>query len=65
VGESICVTVGMKDGTGLRFSRGGRSALGLLGLFVARPAVGRKDIRNDASMALYVEESESVEVVLE
>jgi len=62
VGESECVTVGMKDGTGLRFSRGGRSALGL---FVARPAVGRKDIRNDASMALYVEVSESTEVVLE
>lgn len=62
MGESVCVTVGMKEVTGLRFNRGGRSALGL---FVARPAVGIKDIRNDASIALYVEVSESTEVVLE
>ena len=55
-------TVGMKEGTGLRFSRGGRSALGL---FIAKPLVGRKDIRNEASIALYVEVSESTEVVLE
>lgn len=52
----------MKEGTGLRFSRGGRSALGL---FIAMPLVGRKDIRNEASIALYVEVSESTEVVLE
>jgi len=56
------VTEGMKEGTGLRFNRGGRSDLGL---FIIRPVVGRKDIRSDASMALYVEVSESVEVVLE
>jgi len=36
-----------------------------LGLFFPRAFGGRKDIRNDASMALYVEVSESVEVVLE
>ena len=60
-GESLCVTVGINEG-GLRFNRGGRSALGL---FVARPAVGRKDIRNDSSIALYVEVSELMEVVLE
>jgi len=58
----VWVTEGMKEGTGLRFNRGGRSALGL---FIIRPVVGRKDIRSDASMALYVEVSESVEVVLE
>ena len=52
----------MKVGTGLRFSRGGRSALGL---FTEGPFAGRKDMRNDASMALYVEVSESMEVVLE
>lgn len=62
MGESACATVGTKEGTGLRFSRGGRSGLGL---FVPRPLEGRKDIRNDASMALYVEVSESMEVVLE
>ena len=62
MGESVCVTVGMKDGTGLRFNRGGRSALGL---FIAGAAVGIKDIRNDASIALYVEVSESTDVVLE
>ena len=58
MGESPCVTVGMKEGTGLRFNRGGRSALGLF-------VVGRKDIRSDASMALYVEVSEHTEAVLE
>lgn len=62
MGESVWVTEGMKEGTGLRFNRGGRSAFGL---FIIRPVVGRKDIRSDASMALYVEVSESVEVVLE
>ena len=49
MGESACGAMGMKEGTGLRFSRGGRSALGL---FVVRPVVGRKDIRSEASMAL-------------
>lgn len=58
----MCVTVGTKEVTGLRFNRGGRSALGL---FVARLVIGRKDICNDASMALYVEVSESTEVDLE
>lgn len=62
MGESACVTAGAKEGTGLRFSRGGRSDLGL---FVNRPLDGMKDIRNDASTALYVEVSESTEVVLE
>lgn len=52
----------MKGGVGLRFSRGGRSGLGL---FIKRPLDGRKDIRSDGSMALYVEMSESTEVVLE
>ena len=56
------MTEGMKEVTGLRFNRGGRSALGL---FVARAAIGRKDICNDASMALYVDVSESTEVDLE
>ena len=65
VGESVCVTVGMKVVTGLRFSRGGRSALGL---FIPRPGAGTKDIRSDASMTLYLEVSESTEsteIVLE
>lgn len=62
MGESAWATVGTNEGTGLRFSRGGRSDLGL---FVPRALGGRKDIRNDASMALYVEVSESMEVVLE
>lgn len=56
------VTMGTKEETGLRFSRGGRSGLGL---FVVKPAVGRKDILSEASMALYVEVSESIEAVLE
>lgn len=62
MGESVCVAAGTKEGTGLRFSRAGRSGLGL---FVTGPFGGRKDIRSDASMALYVEVSESTEVVLE
>ena len=49
MGETACAAVGTKKGTGLRFSRGGHSALGL---FVVRPVVGRKDIRSDASMTL-------------
>ena len=62
VGESVCVTVGINEVAGLRFSRGGRSALGL---FIPRPVVGTKDIRSDASMTLYDEVSESMDVVLE
>lgn len=52
----------MNEGIGLRFSRGGRSGLGL---FVTCPVVEIKDIRSDASIALYVEASESVEAPLE
>lgn len=62
MGDSVCVAVGMKEGTGLRFSRGGRSDFGL---FIAGPLGGRNDMRSDASIALYVEVSESTEVVLE
>ena len=62
VGESVCVTVGMKGATGLRFSLGGRSAFGL---FIPKLVGGTKDIRSDASITLYVEVSESTEVVLE
>lgn len=62
MGESKWVTVGMKEGTGLRFSRGGRSDLGL---FITRPLDGRNDIRSDPSTTLYIEVSDSTEVVLE